>query len=586
MIRAMWVLLPADKRRRFAVDVALTVLSALTRAVGTVLLVPLVAALFTTTPAQALPWLAGLTVCIVVGWLLDARAASIGFTLGFALLDDVQHGVADRLTRVPLDWFTADRTATARQAIATAGPDLVGLFAYLLTPLVQALLLPVAIGLALLPIAWQLGVAALAGVPALLGAMWAAGRITRRADRVAADTNVALTERLLEFARTQQALRAARRVDAERSHAGSAIAAQHGATTRLLLLQVPGQLLFGLAAQLALVLLAGTAAALAVGGSIGVPEAIPLLVVLARYLEPFTALGALTPALETTRSTMSRLREVLTAPVSERTRSAPAAAGAAPAVQLREVTFGYGDASPVIEGFSVDFEPGSITAVVGPSGSGKSTILGLIAGLHEPDAGRVLIDGVEDAGTSTSVVFQHPYLFDGTIAENVRAGDPRAGDDRVLDAIILARVDEIAERLPAGLDTVVGEGGTALSGGERQRVSIARALLKPAPVLLIDEATSALDTENEAAVMGAVASARPGDGRPRTRIVVAHRLTTIRGADRVLFVEDGRIVEDGSVADLQAAGGRFADFWRRQEEAAGWRLTAEPAGPESDQQIR
>jgi ATP-binding cassette, subfamily B, bacterial IrtB/YbtQ len=153
----------------------------------------------------------------------------------------------------------------------------------------------------------------------------------------------------------------------------------------------------------------------------------------------------------------------------------------------------------------------------------------------------------------------------------VLAGHPAAGDDEVAGAIRLARVDELIGRLPDGADTVVGEAGSALSGGERQRVSIARALLKPAPVLLVDEATSALDNENEAAVVDALTA----DPQSRTRVIVAHRLASIRHADRVLFVDNGRIVEDGSVDELLAAGGRFDEFWRQQHEAAQWHILAE-----------
>jgi ATP-binding cassette subfamily B protein IrtB len=224
---------------------------------------------------------------------------------------------------------------------------------------------------------------------------------------------------------------------------------------------------------------------------------------------------------------------------------------------------------------SFALRPGTTTAIVGPSGSGKSTILALIAGLYQPTRGRVLVDGVDVATldaegrrAASSVVFQHPYLFHGTIRENVSAGDPTAGDDQFTRAVALARVDELAGRLPAGVETIVGEAGSALSGGERQRVSIARALLKPAPVLLVDEATSALDTENEAAVVDALTV----DPQLRTRVIVAHRLASIRHADRVLFLDAGRIVEDGMVDELLTAGGRFGEFWRQQRDAAEWRI--------------
>ncbi|WP_204080709.1 ABC transporter ATP-binding protein [Mycobacterium riyadhense] len=579
MIRTWIRLVPEELRPKVIGYAVLAFVSVVVRAVGTVLLVPLVGALFSDAPQRALVWLGWLTAATVTGWVIDTITARIGFDLGFAVLDHTQHHVADRLPGVRLDWFTADNTAASRQAIASTGPELVGLVVNLLTPLTSAILLPAVIALALLPISWQLGVAALAGVPLLLAALWASARFTRRADKAADAANTALTERIIEFARTQQALRAARRVEPARNLVGSALNAQHGATMRLLLMQIPGQLLFTFASQLALVALAGATTALTVTGTLTVAEAIALIVVMARYLEPFTTVSELAPALESVRATLDRIRAVLSAPVVLAGAGALRDGAAAPRIDFEDVVFSYdGVSGPVLDGISFSVQAGTTTAIVGPSGSGKSTILALIAGLYEPTRGRVLIDGV-DAATLTadhrravsSVVFQHPYLFHGTIRDNVCAGDPGADDDRFAQAVRLARVDELVGRLPDGLETVVGEAGSALSGGERQRVSIARALLKPAPVLLVDEATSALDTENEVAVVDALTA----DPQSRTRVIVAHRLASIRHADRVLFIEDGRVVEDGSINELLTASGRFAEFWRQQHDAAEWRIHAE-----------
>jgi ATP-binding cassette subfamily B protein IrtB len=581
MIRTRISLVPADRRAKVLVYAVLTLASVAVRAVASVLLVPLVGALFSAAPQHALGWLGWLTAATVAGWLVDSVAGRIGFDLGFAVLDNTQHDLADRLPDVRLGWFTAENTATARQAIAATGPELVGLVSYLLAPLATAILLPAAIGLALLAVNWQLGVAALIGVVPLLAALWAAVRLARRADTVAAEANTALTERIIEFARTQQALRAARRVEPARSLVGDALTAQHGATIRLLTMQIPGQLLFSLASQLALILLAGATTAMTVAGRLGVPEApeaIALIIVIARYLEPFTTVSELGPALESTRATLDRIRAVLTAPSVDAGAETMHDAGAAPRIEFDGVTFSYDNASgPVLDRLSFSLQPGGTTAIVGPSGSGKSTILALIAGLHEPSGGRVLVDGVDTATlngpsrrATSSVVFQHPYLFHGSIRENVFAGDPGAADEKFARATALARVDELIGRLPEGAETVVGEAGSALSGGERQRVSIARALLKPAPILLVDEATSALDTENEAAVVDALTA----DPQPRTRVIVAHRLASIRHADRVLFVDDGCVVEEGTVDELLAAGGRFNEFWRQQHDAADWRILA------------
>ncbi|MFT4216558.1 MAG: ABC transporter ATP-binding protein [Micropruina sp.] len=581
MIRTLLAVLPAGSRGRVVKHLVLTVLSVALRAAGAVLLVPLLAALFGVEPGQAWPWVAALVLVTLAGWAVDWLVAGLSFDLGFGLLDTGQHAVADRVAQVRLGWFTGENTATTRQAIASTGPDLVGLLIYMVTPLISAVLLPLAIAIAVTPIAWQLGVAALAGVPVLLGAYAASGRLGRSADRAAADANCALTERIVEFARTQHALRAARRVDPERSHVGAALAAQHGATLRLLLMQIPGQLVFSLASQLALIVLAGSTVALASAGVVTTPEAIGLIVVIVRYLEPFTILAELSGGVETSVIALRRIGEVLNAPTVPvgNGRDGPVAP---PRVALRGVGFRYAaDAPAVLDGLDLELEPGSTTAIVGPSGSGKSTVLALLAGLHHPSEGSILFDGVDAASLDAetrralvSMVFQQPYLFDSSIRENTLVGDPAASEEALTRAGRLARVDAIVARSSDGWDARVGEAGGTLSGGERQRVSIARALLKPAPVLLVDEATSALDTENEAAISGALT----GDPTPRTRVIVAHRLASIRNADRVLFLEDGSIVEDGSIADLLAAQGRFAEFWRQQQAAGGWRIGASTAG--------
>lgn len=576
MTRTLLALLPDGSRPRVIRLLVLAVASVAARAVGVVLLIPLLTALFDGDHGAALRWLAALTAAAVIGWVVDAATATSAFDIGLNTLRTAQQDIAERLARVRLTWLNSQNTATARQAIAATGPDLVGLVAHLVIPILTALLLPIAIGVALLPISWPLGLIALAGVPVMLAALWSTGAITERADRVADEANSRFSERIIEFARTQEALRVARRVEPARSLAGTALKNQHGATMRVLLLQIPGQIVFGVATQLALFAFAGTTAWLALRGDITAPAAVALLVVAVRYLEPFTTLGLLAPGLETTRLTLRRIKSVLDAPVDP-VGDLDRAPSSAPRIELTGVEIRYSaDTSPVLSGLDLTFEPGTTTAIIGPSGSGKSTILGLISGLLQPTAGTVSFDGVDAADFDlqtrralTSVVFQEPHLVAGTIEANVQAGDPGADDAAVTAAMALGRVDDLIDRSPDGAATIVGEGGSALSGGERQRVSISRALLKPAPVLLIDEATSALDNENERAVVDALSE----DQRERTRVIVAHRRAGIRRADRVVVLDQGRVVESGTPDDLLAADGAFAQFWRAQDRAASWKLT-------------
>ncbi|NMO01236.1 ABC transporter ATP-binding protein [Gordonia sp. TBRC 11910] len=578
MIKTLISLLPEQSRPRLARFLVLAVVSVIVRAVSVVMLVPLVSALIDGENSRALAWAGALTVATILGWWIDAAASKISYELGFALLNSSQHAVAERLSQIRLTWFSASNTATARQAIAATGPDMVGVVIYLVVPVLTAMLLPVVIAVALIPIAWPLAVVAMLGAPMLLAALWGTGAISQRADHVADEANSAMTERVIEFARTQPALRLARRSGSERSLAGAAVARQHGATLGLILMQIPGLLLFSLASQIAVFALAGTTAWLTVRGDLTAAQAVALIVVAVRYLEPFTVLGELAGGLETIRLTLRRIASVLAGPTDTAGTQQPARPGRAPRIEFEKVSFHYGDpAYPVLDELDLVLDAGAATAIIGPSGSGKSTVLALVAGLHQPTGGRIVVDGVDAAQLDSaarralvSMVFQQPYLMPGTIDENIYAGHPDASDDDVRRVTALARVDEIIDRLPDGAASKVGEGGALLSGGERQRVSIARALIKPAPILLIDEATSALDNENERAVVDALSV-----DDERTRVIVAHRRSSIRRADRVVVLERGKVVESGTPEELLASGGRFSTFWEHRGAAASWKITSQ-----------
>ena len=232
-----------------------------------------------------------------------------------------------------------------------------------------------------------------------------------------------------------------------------------------------------------------------------------------------------------------------------------------------EVTFAYDADRTVLHDISFHAEPGAITALVGSSGSGKSTIIGLVAAFHSPNAGRILLDGIDLSAVRLDsyrrhlgVVLQDSFLFDGTIRENVAFAKPDATEEELLKACAIARVDEFAERLEHGYDTIIGERGVKLSGGQRQRVSIARAILADPRILILDEATSSLDSESEALIQEGLSYLMRG----RTTFVIAHRLSTIRRATQILVVENGRIVERGTHESLYALGGRYYDLYTRQ----------------------
>ena len=302
--------------------------------------------------------------------------------------------------------------------------------------------------------------------------------------------------------------------------------------------------------------------------------AVVFLVIVLRVYAPLVSVAVEAEGLRLTDAALYRIGRLLDLPAQPHP-TRPIEEPAGHDLTFERVTFGYQPGRPVLEDVDFTARAGTVTAIVGSSGAGKSTVLALASRFYDPDAGAVRLGGVAlpqlTAGqlrAAVSVVFQDVYLFQGTIRDNIAFGSAQADDAAVAAAATAARCDTFIETMPQGYATRIGEGGLTLSGGERQRISIARAILKDAPVVLLDEATSALDPLNEHSVQQALAELVRG----RTVIVVAHRLSTIRTADHVIVLAGGRIVERGRHEQLIAAAGRYAQLWAERERASRWRL--------------
>ena len=246
-------------------------------------------------------------------------------------------------------------------------------------------------------------------------------------------------------------------------------------------------------------------------------------------------------------------------------------------IAFEDVHFSYSSHLPVLEGVSLTIAAGETVAFVGPSGAGKTTIASLLPRFYDVDAGRITIDGIDVRDMTLAslrrqigIVQQDVFLFAGTLGENIAYGRLGAGEDEILAAARRAQLDDLLTQLPKGLDTLIGERGVKLSGGQKQRLSIARIFLKNPPILILDEATSALDTETERAIQQALEELSRG----RTTLVIAHRIATIRGADRIVVVDDGRVVEQGRHDELLARGGVYRRLHEAQFGDAGRLLTA------------
>ena len=248
-------------------------------------------------------------------------------------------------------------------------------------------------------------------------------------------------------------------------------------------------------------------------------------------------------------------------------------------ITFDHVSFGYQE-KEILHDISVTLRKGTLTALVGPSGSGKSTMLKLCARFYDPHKGSVRFNGMdmkelelESLMKHCSMVFQDVVLFDDTVMENIRLGKRGATDEEVRAAAEAANCGEFIRRLPQGYDTPIGENGAKLSGGERQRISIARALLKNAPIVLLDEATASLDVENETKVQGALSRLLAG----KTVLVIAHRMRTVAGADHIVVLENGHVAEQGTPAELMERGGLYRRMVELQSESARWKLNGTEA---------
>ncbi|MDY5137650.1 ABC transporter ATP-binding protein, partial [Actinotignum timonense] len=349
------------------------------------------------------------------------------------------------------------------------------------------------------------------------------------------------------------------------------------AQRRSLWLGIAANLLSGVGAQLLVVSLIALAVHLCTGGLLNPAATLAFLGVALRFMRNLEDFTAFVMATEVARTPLDSMREVLDAPVP----SEPASDVALPTpgeVALRDVRFGYRADTPVLNGVSFTARPGTLTAIVGPSGAGKSTLFRLMCRFWDVDGGSVSVGGVDVRDQTTaqlmaqlSMVFQDVYLYDDTLEANIRVGREGATDAEVRAAADMAGVSDIAARLPGGWESPVGERGGMLSGGERQRVSIARALLKHAPIVLFDEATSALDPENTAAIRACIQQLR----QEATVLVIAHKLETVQGADQIVVLDAGGTVREvGTHAELLANGGLYRKFWEDRRRAAGWQLGA------------
>ncbi|MFC3982173.1 ABC transporter ATP-binding protein [Streptosporangium jomthongense] len=509
--------------------------------------------------------------------------------IGEGLIYNLRTEVFDHVQRMPVAFFTRTQTGAL---VSRLNSDVIGaqraLTSTLSSVVSNVVMLVLVLG-AMLVLSWQITLVALVLLPLfLLPARWVGRKmsgLTREQMQLDAEMSSMMTERFNVAGATVAKLygRPQEEADAFGRRAGrvrdvGVVVGMYGTVFRVAL---------GLVAALATALVYGVGGVLAVGGAFELGTLVALTALLMRLYGPLTSLSNVHVDVMTALVSFDRVFEVLDLKpmVAERPDAVAVPPGPV-TVEFENVRFRYPAASEVslasletvarpetspgqevLRGVSFTARAGEMVALVGPSGAGKTTVTSLVSRLYDADEGTVRINGldVRDVGfaslrESVGVVMQDAHLFHDTIGANLSYARPDATEEEIWEALRAAQIADLVEALPEGLETVVGDRGYRLSGGEKQRLALARLLLKAPRVVVLDEATAHLDSESEAAVQRALKTALAG----RTSLVIAHRLSTVREADQILVVQDGRVVERGRHEELLAEGGLYAELHRTQ----------------------
>ena len=480
--------------------------------------------------------------------------------------------LAETLRRLPLSFFGSRDLSDLTATMIADCSSLDQMFSHYIPQLFASILSTIVIGICMFCFNWHMALAVLWVVPVAVLLTAGSKRIQDAFGSRSILNKRAVSDCIQEGLETIRDIKACSREERYMSQLDEKLAAMESGCIRSELATgvfVCSAQAF-LRAGLATTVLTGSA--LMLFGDIGFLYFLGFLFAAARLYDPLGTVLQNIAATFSAKLQIQRMRTILEQPVQEGTEDFEPENYD---IVFDHVRFAYRGGEDVLSDVSFTARQGEVTALIGPSGGGKSTACRLAARFWDATGGKVTLGGTDvstvDPETllkSYAMVFQDVVLFRDTVMENIRLGRRGASDEEVLAAAEAARCDEFIRRLPDGYQTVIGENGSTLSGGERQRISIARALLKDAPVILLDEATASLDVENESAVQAALSHLLRG----KTVLIIAHRMRTVAGADHIVVLENGRVSQQGTPAELMAEGGLYRHMVELQNESAAWQL--------------
>ena len=481
-------------------------------------------------------------------------------------------GLAEKLRKIPLSFFGKKDLADLTSSIMNDCAVLEQSQSHFVAPLYGAILSTTAISVSMLTFNRRMALAAIWPLPIAFAIVVLASGVHKSLSRKAMKAKITCEDGIQECMESMPDLRAA---NAEIRYLAGLEKKIRSVETRLIKSEL-GTAIFvvsaGLVLRLGIATTALTGAALLVKGEIDVLTFFMFLLVVSRLYDPLEGTLQNLAAIIATNSNIERMNEILDCSVqtgSEKLTNQNCD------IEFHHVGFSYQSGETVLRDVSFTAKQGQVTALVGPSGGGKTTVSRLAARFWDIDRGMITVGGMdvskidpEKLMSLYSIVFQDVTLFNNSILENIRIGRKDATDEEVIAAAKLANVDSFAEKLPDGWNANIGENGCELSGGERQRISIARAFLKDAPIILLDEATASLDVENETVIQEALSRLI----KDKTVLMIAHRMRTVSGADRIVVLKDGAIAEQGTPAQLLQTDGIFTHMMQLQKEGQNWTL--------------
>ncbi len=523
---------------------------------------------------QQMWWYCGLMglvfiVRVIVSKSVFVNSSNFGYQAGV----DIRNNLAQKLKRVPMGYlFKVDPgslNATMLQDVAFTEQIFSHLFAQLVVTISLATL--VAIGLTFED--WRLGLAMCIGLPLAILVFGVLKTIGEKYSRALLNLVGEMTGSLMEYILGIKVLRAYNLAGKRFTKLDNQLKSLQSLSLRHELFAGMAPLSFVCLVELGFATMLLTSVYLFIGGDLQAQVLILFFIASSRFFKPLMAIAIYLAEYSFMRQSANRIEEVLQAP---ELKQGTLNKTLTPVVEFNQVTFSY-DKETVLQDVSLTCQPGTLTALVGPSGSGKTTITSLLARFWDVDKGCISIGGqdirqlsAECLADHISMVFQDVYLFNDTIYNNLTLGMDKPNRDKVEAVCKATCCWSFIEALPQGLDSMVGEAGTSLSGGEKQRLSIARAILKDAPIVLLDEATASLDPENEHEIQLALSALI----QHKTVIMIAHRLNTIVNADQVLVLDNSQIVQRGTHDNLVNKTGLYRQLWQAQQQSQGWALRA------------